>query len=140
MLKDGEHGELARAFHRRHEELYGHADASEPIEVVNFHVKVLGTTPKPEVRQAAAASTTAEPYDRRPVRLGGRWVTTNVYERGALEAGHVLRAPALVEQDDTTLFIPPGFAGEVDRWGGIVATLPLSHTIDSLGSGGHQKP
>jgi N-methylhydantoinase A len=45
-----------------------------------------------------------------------------VFDRKALAAGQALRGPAIVEERETTIVIPPGWRAEVDRFGCVVAT------------------
>jgi N-methylhydantoinase A len=47
-------------------------------------------------------------------------LSTPVYDRDALQAGHQLTGPALLVQLDATTVIPPGWSGEVGEAGDIV--------------------
>jgi N-methylhydantoinase A len=47
---------------------------------------------------------------------GGRTLDTPVYERSGLGAAGRLEGPAVVEQLDSTVLIPPGVEAEVDEW------------------------
>jgi N-methylhydantoinase A len=42
-----------------------------------------------------------------------------IYLREALLHGHALAGPAIIVQEDTTICIPEGFAGEVDSFGNL---------------------
>jgi N-methylhydantoinase A len=60
-------------------------------------------------------------------RIGERQVwhqgaahTVPVYQRLALAAGERIAGPALFEQSDTTIWVEPGMAAEVDRYGNLV--------------------
>jgi N-methylhydantoinase A len=55
----------------------------------------------------------------RAVRLDGERLEARVHARGDLGRGQTLAGPALVEQEDTTVLLPPGFGGEVDRHGNL---------------------
>ena len=44
---------------------------------------------------------------------------TAVYARGNLKPGDQLDGPALVEQEDTTTWIVPGWSGMVDKYANI---------------------
>ena len=48
--------------------------------------------------------------------FSGRFVRTPVYRRNALPEGTVLKGPAIVESDDTTVLIDPGITATVDHW------------------------
>jgi N-methylhydantoinase A len=46
----------------------------------------------------------------------GDFIATNIYSRSSLSAGMVVTGPAVLEQLDTTVLIPPGFKAQVDEW------------------------
>jgi N-methylhydantoinase A len=110
---------LLAAFHRGHERMYGHADPRAAAEIVNIRVQMRGAMPKVTLREAPPGTGTPEPRGTRPVRLDGRPVEARVYARDALGRDDTLRGPAIVEQADTTVLLPPGFAGTVDRHGNL---------------------
>ena len=45
---------------------------------------------------------------------------TQIYDRNELQPGNVVDGPAIVQQDDTTTVIEPGYKGAVDRFGNIL--------------------
>lgn len=114
------HGDLVRAFHTLHDRLYAHADPSEPVDLINIHVKVVGTTSKPKIAAPRPGKGLPAPIARRRIRLGGRVAQAAVYRRADLGPGHRIEGPAIVEQDDTTVLVPVDFSGVVDAAGGIV--------------------
>ncbi len=110
--------DIARRFHDRHEALYGFRAEGEPVEIINFRLRATGALERadPEPRPRG-------PRDARAARTGTRaaWVEAEramrpheIYDRALLAAGHVLAGPAIVEQDDSTTVIPPGWLGTVD--------------------------
>ncbi len=50
------------------------------------------------------------------------WTETPVFEMAQLEPGHSFAGPALIESDDTTVVVAPGWNCQVDERGGIVLT------------------
>ena len=46
----------------------------------------------------------------------GEWRPTAIHQRDGLEPGHRIAGPAVVEQQDTTTVIEPGYAGSVDAY------------------------
>ena len=48
---------------------------------------------------------------------------TAVYDRKTLTWGHEFQGPAIIDQYDTTVFIPEGFSARVDRLGNIIGEL-----------------
>jgi len=112
----------ASRFHDLHEAAYGYARRTAPAEIVNLRLAAVGELPAlprlPEARPDAAAPVPS-PAGWRRVVFEGRRVHTPVYRRDALTAGHEIAGPALVEQLDATLWIPPRCRAHRDRHGNI---------------------
>ena len=78
----------------------------------------VGVTPKPELtRHDAEDKPLPEPVSRRPVHFDedDDALDTPVYERDALHAGARVEGPAIVQQLDSTVVVPPGVTAEVDE-------------------------
>ncbi|CAN5604916.1 hypothetical protein BH24ACT21_BH24ACT21_07900 [soil metagenome] len=52
--------------------------------------------------------------------FGGEWMETPIYDRNGLRPDNIVEGPAIVQQDDTTTVIEPGYRGAVDRFGNIL--------------------
>jgi len=108
--------ELAAAFHGAHDQTYGHSDPSAAIETVNLRAVALArlhraepATPPPRRRAEPV------PFERRPVWFAGDApVDTPIFDREALDPGHRIVGPAVIEQMDTTTVIHPGSNARVD--------------------------
>ncbi len=111
---------ILRAFHDAHERLYGHADRQAPAEIVNLRVQLRAARPRVPLVELPAGATTAVPRTARRVWLDGRSVEAQVFERATLGRGARLVGPAVVEQPDTTVLLPVGHVGEVDRFGNLL--------------------
>ena len=48
-----------------------------------------------------------------------------MYDRAALAAGQALEGPAIIEERETTIVLPPGWSAVVDQIGCIVARRRL---------------
>jgi N-methylhydantoinase A/oxoprolinase/acetone carboxylase beta subunit len=72
----------------------------------------------PRIPDARAART-----GRRPVYFGSRFVDTPVYRRDALGAGVTLAGPAVLEERESTLVVPPGARVAIDVAGTATMTL-----------------
>ena len=68
----------------------------------------------------AAATKPPVPRVTRRIWLDGRPTEAAVFERADLGAGARLAGPAIIEQPDTTVLVPAGHLGEVDRFGNLV--------------------
>jgi N-methylhydantoinase A len=120
--------QLAQAFHKGYESIYGQADRTAPIEIINVRVSAIGITAKPPLapiseRELSGAERSPVPSSRRQIYFDGKTVDTAVFERKLLTWGHEFSGPAIVDQYDTTVFIPEGFKATVDRLGNIIGEL-----------------
>jgi len=120
-IVEDESGEaLRRRFHTSYFQVYGFSDESADLEVLNLRATAIGVTRKPAVAAPrAAAAGTAPPRERR-IFLDGRAVTARVADRDALVPGAALAGPAIIEQYDTTVLVPPGFTVTLDRNGNLI--------------------
>ena len=59
---------------------------------------------------------------------GGRPAVVDArhYDRALLVAGNVVDGPALIVQEDSTTYLPPGFTAKVSRSGNLVVAVPLA--------------
>jgi N-methylhydantoinase A len=116
--------DLVEAFHRQHEREYNFRRDDAPVGIFRINLKAIGTVPKAELTVHAPTGATPTPSSRRPVWFEpGAAVDTPVYERPDLPAGLRLEGPAVVEQVDSTVLIPPGAVAEVDKYLNIIIRL-----------------
>lgn len=113
----------AQAFHTQHERMFGHADKRHPVELIGLNVKVIGTTPKPPATRLPQQRGDLRPASHRPIHYRGQRHTAAVYLRAELQAGHVVKGPAIIEQDDTTVLLPAACVGNVDEYGNLLITF-----------------
>ena len=78
----------------------------------------------PRIATAPVAGTAPDPVQTRPVYFSGEGLRdTPVYARASLQATHVVRGPAIVEQLDATTVIFPGQEAVVDIYGNLLIHL-----------------
>ena len=106
------------AFHAAHERLYSYRDPDAPAQLVNLRIAAVGRTerPQPAAAPLAAASPAEALKASRPVHFQGAadYVCCPIYDRDRLRPGNRIRGPAVVEQADSTILVPPGFTASVD--------------------------
>jgi N-methylhydantoinase A len=107
------------AFHRAHERAFGHADREAPAEIVNLRVQLRAERPRVPLAELPTGPLSS-PRATRRIWLDGRPTEAGVFDRAALGRGARLRGPAIVEQPDTTVLVPDGHVGEVDRFGNLL--------------------
>lgn len=118
---------LAEVFHARHERRYGYAVRDERVELATIRVTASGNAPvipslSRDSEHCGDASTPlrSAQHDRRAVYDNGAVVEARVYQRDALAAGARITGPAIVEQYDTTTWLPRGWAAQVDAAANLV--------------------
>jgi N-methylhydantoinase A len=111
--------ELRAGFEAIHEERYGYRDAEQELELVTLRVSA--TLPGAEVTlgDAGEGREAAEPErGEREATLDGETITFSTV-RGLVAAGTEIEGPCVVELPESTLLVPPGWAGDVDDTGTI---------------------
>ena len=95
-----------------------------PIEFVSLRAVGIGRTVQATLDGAGGAAvaegTPAPTGGSRAVRVGrgeGGIIDVAVHTGSELRPGHVVTGPALVDGSDTTIWIPSGTVGQVDRNG-----------------------
>ena len=117
---DGDVPALAEAFHRRHERRYGYAARDERVELATVRVTAAGAAGRAPVTAAPAGAAAAARTGSRPAWDAGRFVAADVYARERLGAGSAFAGPAIVEQYDTTCWIPGGWRALTDAAGNLL--------------------
>ena len=116
----GAAGELAELFHARHEQLYGFRDAESPVDITTVRLRATAPSPRvafPEIARGPAPG----PRGRRRVFVAGEWSDAALYDRRALRSGNRIPGPAIFEQEDTTVWLSPGWEASVDAVGSLRA-------------------
>jgi len=119
---------LAEQFYALYERVYGigTAFAGVPEVLLNYTVTVTGPQPRPPMPELELAPT---PLDE--VRKGERhvyipmlqeWQTIPTYYGGKFTPGTECDGPAIIDENDTTIFAPPGTHVTRDGFGNYVMT------------------
>lgn len=110
------------AFHRLHEEVYGHADPTREVELVNVRVVHFQRLGSPEATGGGLSAREARPAleGRRAYFREIGWVNTRVVWRDDIASGETIKGPAIVEQHDTTIVIYPGQHAVADAAGNLI--------------------
>ena len=115
-------GDLLATFHAEHRRLYTYDLPRAPIELVNLRVTAIGALPRRGEAGTArdAAAREARTGERRVYFRGAGWLVTPSYDRARLRDGQEILGPAVIEQDDATPLVAPGFAARVDAAGNLL--------------------
>lgn len=124
------------AFERRYASLYGEGSgfSAAGIQAITYRVRATGVLPfsstLPEIKSADSADASSALLGTRPVCLDATagYVDTAVYDYRRLRCGHVIAGPAVVEVPTTTVVVPAGTTGTVDRLGNLTMTASQERT------------
>jgi N-methylhydantoinase A len=109
------------AFHKEHERIYSYADPTAPVEFVELRMRVRGAMAIPEPSSAETAIGGDAVKGMRSMRFQGQiYPDVPVYERARLAPSEIIRGPAVIEQSDATVVVPPGFVASVGAYGSIL--------------------
>ena len=111
--------ELAAAFHARHEQIYGHANRSEQVQLVNLRLTALGRLPDLVLAQRPDPAS-ARMHSRDVWFAESGFTPTPVHWRDGLISGTQIVGPAIIEAMDATAVVPPGWQARIDELGYIV--------------------
>jgi N-methylhydantoinase A len=115
----------AEAFHVAHEREYSFRLVA-PVELVNFHVAGLLAVDKPGLPRIGAGGRDAADAarGRRRVDFAEDGVhDTPIYRRERLPAGFSLAGPVVIEEEATTIVVPPGARAVLDEFGNVEITI-----------------
>jgi N-methylhydantoinase A len=111
---------IRRIFEAAYFAQYGVNPSHVPIEIVSWRLTVRGpdvATGNPETLPGKPG----EPKAHRPVLLWPELGPTAVYDRSSLAAGQAVAGPAIIEERETTIVIPPKWIAEIDSLGCVIA-------------------
>ena len=104
---------IRAAFEAEYLRLYGRTEPGLPVECVGWRVTVSGPTPRLDLAAGATPQGVAAKGTRR-AWFGGAFVEAAVLDRAALKPGDVVPGPALIEERESTLVLPPGASARCD--------------------------
>jgi N-methylhydantoinase A len=113
---------MKRAFESKYREVYGRLLEGIPVRALNLHVTAIGRRPKLDLAGLAPQAGRVEAARRgsRPVYVDGQWHEATIYARRELPVGAQIDGPAILEQNDATVFIEPDLQARVDRFGNVI--------------------
>ena len=111
-------------FHERHRRRYGHAEPSEPVELVTVRLRARGVVEPPTLSPGGRAATVADAVrGSRSVVFDGSDRETTVYDRERLPVDAAFDGPAIVAGGESTLVVHPGQTARVDDRGNLVVAV-----------------
>ncbi len=120
-------GDIAEAFHARHEELFTYCERDNAVEIMNLESTVIGKVPRPQLPRLARGDA-----DPKAAQVGERqgffeehsgFTTIPIYAGAKLLVRNQIRGPAIIEEETTSIVVFPGWEVRLDDPGVYVMTL-----------------
>ncbi len=122
-------GEIKTEFHRAHEREYGVFSESFGIAFVTLRVTGVGQAEQISDASFRTAMTGADGNGakpsvkgRRKAYFGGEHHEVDVHDAALLAIEQEIRGPALIEQQDGVIVLPPGSIGRTDNYENVLIT------------------
>jgi len=117
-LDEGTIPAMVEAFHREYERRNGNRFEWLRVEGVTYRVQVVVPSDKVEYRPLPVRADELRPSGRVVLQhLGGGRLDAPTYEREALAPGDVIAGPAIIAEEMSTTFVPPGRIATVGTYG-----------------------
>jgi N-methylhydantoinase A len=115
--------EIAKGFHDRHLQTYGHDNRSEPVQIVSVRVTAIGATAPLAIRDSVArAGTDAVKTKRQLWFRDSGVIDATIYDRKRMPAGFAVAGPAVIESLESTILVSPGWQAEMNADGFVLLT------------------
>jgi N-methylhydantoinase A len=125
-LSDATIAQLLEGFHQVHEEVYGHCNRNNQVEIVNLRSVHTHALARPQLTHEPNGRVTVEDalVARRPVYFDefSDYVETPIYRRERLPVDQPISGPAIIEQADTTTIVYPAWQALADTLGNVHLT------------------
>jgi N-methylhydantoinase A len=123
-IAGGDGDALRAAFEAAYQQQYGRTEPALPVECVSWQVILSGPVPALALRAPDAAAGSAASRSR-PAWFpeAGAFVDTPIIDRTTLRPGDRIAGPALVEERESTLVLPPGTEAVCDAGMNLVVSL-----------------
>lgn len=112
-------------FESQHDRIYGFRDETSDIEFVNARITAVGTVDRPDLTVSAETRDESLASVRRESRVvvdGPEEVGAARYRWRDVCPRDVIDGPAVIEQPNSTVWIPMGYEGTVDEYKNIIIT------------------
>lgn len=112
--------EIENLFHQAHKREYGYCNEGALVQIVNYRVTALGKVQTIELVEHAVEgkNSSAAIVGKRDVFFEEslNYVGTDIYDRDLIKAGNEIQGPAIIEQMDSTIVVPPGHTARADKY------------------------
>src|SRR5699024_1723161 len=113
-------------FHKEHERAYAFSDPNKGVEIYGLRIEAVGIVPKPQLPKEEPHGTLVEAlkeYREVYFEETGGFTRTPIYNRPDVPVLSEISGPAIIEQLDSTVVVPPEFTAKVDEYKNIIISL-----------------
>lgn len=112
---------LQKKFHRIHARTYGLSSPGERIQVVNVRLRAIKLLPRHElpVNGSPGRSAARRSKENRAVWIKNEKWDCPFYERSRLRHGERINGPAVIQENESTTLLTPGWHLRVDKSGNL---------------------
>lgn len=118
--------EAVDKFHQEHQRAYAYSDPNVDVEIYGLGIEAIGTVSKPEFAAEKSDGVLEDAIKgHRNVYFeeAGGFTETPIYRRSDIPVDATIVGPAIVEQLDSTVVIPPEFSAKVDAYKNIIISI-----------------
>ncbi|WP_455816141.1 hydantoinase/oxoprolinase family protein [Pseudomonas cerasi] len=119
---------LQDSFQQAHQQRYGFTGDRADIELTTLRLSLTAPLPRP-TEKAFVPQPPEASRPRRRLYLNQRWQQADIWQRAQIQFDDRLAGPAIVEQDDTTTLILPGWTAQLDPAGNLIITRHPGGTL-----------
>lgn len=120
---------IRESFHAVHDRLYGYSlrEEERELELVNMRMTAFGITEKPLFKKEAFQGEQPDRHIKgaRKVFIADQmeFLKVAVYDGNRMGNGNKIKGPAIIEQVNTTIFVPPEYKIECDPYGSYLLSV-----------------
>ncbi len=115
---------LRKTFISIHHQLYGYSLPSDPLVAITFRAKAVGLREaSPGASRPETSPSAIGERETRYVQSGSQGRAVPVHRRESFATGDDVVGPCIIEQGDSTAWIPPRWRGRVDVYGNLVLSF-----------------
>ncbi|MSO53608.1 MAG: hydantoinase/oxoprolinase family protein [Rhodospirillales bacterium] len=114
---------IAELFHVAHERMYSYRDEGSPVEMTTERVRITGRIP-PIKLPTASGGKKASAHGKRRFFHDGKFIEVPVFLRSEVSLGQTIIGAAIIEQEDTTIIVLPGWQATIDTISNVVISRP----------------
>lgn len=113
------HTQLLEHFQQLHQQRYGFNTPGAAIELTTLRLSLNAALPR-TTDKPLTTDVNIQPPLTRPLYLRGKWVNAHIWQRVNIGRQSQIVGPAVIEQDDTTILILPGWSARTDDSGNLL--------------------